>query len=117
MCYKDSIKPYTGKYRDEKLFPLALTLQKAGHFQNCYFFNMYVVAQYIYQATRVSYRRRGGLILCHENIVPDCRPRPQTSLVGMHAFAHYYHPAIVLFSPPQLKILYETLATPVNQYI
>ena len=116
MCYKDSIKPYTGKYRDEKLFPLALTLQKAGHFQNCYFFNMWLLNTFT-KLPGFHTEEGGGLILCHENIVPDCRPRPQTSLVGMHAFAHYYHPAIVLFSPPQLKILYETLATPVNQYI
>lgn len=30
----------------------ALTLQKAGHFQNYYFFNIYMLAHYIYQATR-----------------------------------------------------------------
>ena len=30
-------------------------------------------------------------------------------LVGTHAYAHHYHPATILFPPPQLKILYETL--------
>ena len=27
----------------------------------------------------------------------------------MHAYTHYHHPATVVFSSPQLKILYETL--------
>ena len=26
-----------------------------------------------------------------------------------HAFAHYYHPATILFFPPQLKILYDCM--------
>ena len=41
----------------------------------------------------------------------------QTPLVGTHAYVcvsvlshtSYYHPATILSSPPQLKILYETL--------
>ena len=60
--------------------------------------------------------------MCHQNVVwvrSNLRESkfkiflegtcPQTSLVAMHVYAHYYHPATILFPPPQLKILYETL--------
>ena len=43
---------------------------------------------------------------------------PQTPLgrVRERAFTHYYHPAIIL-SPPQLKILYETMMVLETQFI
>ena len=42
-------------------------------------------------------------------MAPDA-PSSHSSLhVREHAFAHYYHPATILFTPPQLKILYEIL--------
>ena len=72
----------------------------------------------------------------NNNLVPDCirshlrgskfkiflgrhAPSTHTSLrVRERAFAHYYHPATILFPPPpppsQLKILYETLVTVVS---
>ena len=39
---------------------------------------------------------------------PD--PPSRHARLRMHAFTRYYHPATILLPPPQLKILYETLA-------
>ena len=42
-------------------------------------------------------------------MLPDPPNRYAHLHVRERAFAHYYHPATILFFPSQLKILYETL--------
>ena len=48
---------------------------------------------------------------------PDPSSRHTRLRVRERAFVRYYHPATTMFSPPQLKILYETLQGVYEMYV